>query len=438
VLLKSVIPFFLGLMVTGGILLPLLMSLRSRLAGAKRRSESLEREAANMRRAQARLEEDQQFIFGFLKEFPHYAHELYGGVKERELPTVLLNVVMRSLRPAHGVILVRRGKTEGDARQGARLVVAAVAPEGSKIKVGTEIPTDKGDLAFVAQTQLVMSRQDLVTETTRGKLGKEQSLPGFEADLVAPMVYDQDTLGLIALARPSKTSVDAKAALRLIAWAGGQALHNAATLSQMKVSADMDGLTGVFNKRHMTQTLSDLIYKLACKAYDASATTGRLKAVTLSIFLWDIDNFKNYNDANGHLAGDQLLQELANLVAHTIRKDADIFGRFGGEEFLVIFPNTNTAQAMVAAQKIRSVIETHRFPFGDKQPLGRISVSGGVAEYPYDGLDATGLLHKADEALYAAKRQGRNKVLAVTRPGEATDNAEAGAVAAGQGAPKPA
>jgi diguanylate cyclase (GGDEF)-like protein len=133
------------------------------------------------------------------------------------------------------------------------------------------------------------------------------------------------------------------------------------------------------------------------------------------VFLFDIDNFKNYNDTNGHLAGDKLLQELAGLVNDSVRKD-DIFGRFGGEEFLLILPHTSAGQAALAAEKIRSLLANHPFPFREKQPLGRISVSGGVAEYPHHGLDAAGLLHAADEALYEAKRAGRNKVFAAKAP----------------------
>jgi diguanylate cyclase (GGDEF)-like protein len=127
------------------------------------------------------------------------------------------------------------------------------------------------------------------------------------------------------------------------------------------------------------------------------------------VFLFDIDNFKSYNDSNGHLAGDKLLQELAGLVSDSVRRD-DIFGRFGGEEFLLVLPHTNASQAGAAAEKIRSLLADHPFPFREKQPLGRISVSGGIAEYPHHGLDAAGLLHAADEALYEAKRAGRNKV----------------------------
>jgi diguanylate cyclase (GGDEF)-like protein len=147
------------------------------------------------------------------------------------------------------------------------------------------------------------------------------------------------------------------------------------------------------------------------------------------VFLFDIDNFKNYNDTNGHLAGDKLLQELAGLVNQSVSKD-DIFGRFGGEEFLVVLPQANATQALAAAERIRSLLANHPFPFAEKQPLGCISVSGGVAEYPFHGLDAAGLLHASDEALYKAKRSGRNRVL------RADAVAPAPSVAPG-GAPEP-
>jgi diguanylate cyclase (GGDEF)-like protein len=170
----------------------------------------------------------------------------------------------------------------------------------------------------------------------------------------------------------------------------------------------------VFNKKHMEQTLNELIYRAACAAYDQREGSKGGPAQSLSVYLFDIDNFKNYNDTNGHLAGDKLLQELAALVQNSVRKD-DIFGRFGGEEFLLILPHTNAQQAMAAADKVRLAIANHPFAFAEKQPLKRVSVSGGVAEYPHDGLDAAGLLHKADEALYLAKEQGRNRVLPAAR-----------------------
>jgi hypothetical protein len=111
------------------------------------------------------------------------------------------------------------------------------------------------------------------------------------------------------------------------------------------------------------------------------------------------------------VAGDRLLQSLARLVQENVRKDS-VFGRYGGEEFVVLFPGTRRAQALAAADNVRRAIASHEFAFGFDQPLGFVSVSGGVAECPEDGSDAATLVRAADEALYRAKKEGRNRVLA--------------------------
>ena len=98
----------------------------------------------------------------------------------------------------------------------------------------------------------------------------------------------------------------------------------------------------------------------------------------------------------------------------TVRKD-DIFGRFGGEEFLLILPGADLSQAMAVAYKVRAMIAAYPFAFAERQPLGVLSISGGVAEYREDALDSARLLEAADSALYLAKGQGRNRVLAAER-----------------------
>jgi diguanylate cyclase (GGDEF)-like protein len=272
---------------------------------------------------------------------------------------------------------------------------------------------DSGEIGFVAESQIVVSRKDLQAEETASRIRPGPVLHGLpEPDLIAPLVFDQETLGVILVARPRKSG-DPKAALRLVAQSGAQVLHTAAQVRRMKLTAEMDGLTRVFNKKHMGQTLNERIYRAACAAYDQRGE-GSAPAGTLSIFLFDIDHFKNYNDQNGHLAGDKALQELAAVVQASVRKD-DIFGRFGGEEFLLILPHASAKRALLAAEKIRATISQHPFAFADKQPLKVMSISGGVAEYPYDGLDAPSLLAAADAALYKAKNEGRNRILAAER-----------------------
>jgi diguanylate cyclase (GGDEF)-like protein len=183
----------------------------------------------------------------------------------------------------------------------------------------------------------------------------------------------------------------------------------------MRISAEMDGLTQTFNKRHMEHILDDMIYRTACATYDRRSRGEQGAAPGLSLVLFDIDHFKHYNDTNGHLAGDKALLELAQCIQQGIRKD-DILGRFGGEEFLLILPGATLAEAAAAAEKLRGAIAGHPFPFAELQPLGVMSVSGGVAEYPHHGMDASSLLQAADAALYAAKRSGRNRMHVASLP----------------------
>jgi len=372
------------------------------LAAAWSRAEVVERELADLRRRHGQLQQDQQFLTQFLREFPHLTRELHSGSTGRQIPRTLLNVVMRSLSPRQALVLVRRRPTETDPGRGSRLIVAAASAECG-VSPGTEIAMGQGRLGFAAETQRVMNRADFDAETAVARARfRQDALAGFEPDLVAPMVFEAETLGLIALARPARTAEDAKAALRLVAQTGAQALQSAAAYTRIKHSAEVDGLTRVFNKRQMTKTLAELIY-------EASQGTG-----AVSIFLFDVDNFKNYNDLNGHVAGDGILQLLARLVQENIRKQ-DVFGRFGGEEFLLVLPQTRLPQALAVAEKIRWVVSAHSFPHRERQPLGCVSVSGGVAEFPASAQDSTALLRSADAALYEAKHQGRNRVLPAAR-----------------------
>ena len=349
------------------------------------------------------VEEHKQFLSGFLRDLPSLTKELHSQVSTRRLAEILVHIVRQALKPQEALVLWRRG--EGKSKAGD-LVVAVNHPTESQIEKGAAILIGRGDIGLVAETQIVMSRYDFDRErhfepaTITG-----DPLVDFKPELAAPMVIDGETAGVIALSGlsygPYEAS-DAKAALRVIAQIGALTARNAAVYRRTKFSADVDGLTKVFNKRHLIQTLGDLLQQ------------ARENVSGFTVFLFDIDNFKNYNDVNGHVAGDHLLRELAQLVVKTIRED-DIFGRFGGEEFLLVLPDTEIMEALVVAEKIRNAIEQGNLPFAERQPLGVLSVSGGVAAYPVHGLDTTNLLQAADAALYAAKGQGRNRVLPARR-----------------------
>ena len=213
------------------------------------------------------------------------------------------------------------------------------------------------------------------------------------------MVVDQQLVGVIAVEGLSRRATDMRDAFRLLAQVGAISLHTPARYSEMKATATIDGLTGIFNKRYLTHRLAE------------EATRALDEASSVCVFIFDVDNFKTYNDQNGHVAGDRLLQSLAKLVQDNLRRET-VFGRYGGEEFLILFPGFRREQALAAAENIRAAIAAYPFDHAPSQPLGCVSVSGGVAECPLDGQNAVALVRAADEALYRAKRAGRNRVLA--------------------------
>lgn len=128
-----------------------------------------------------------------------------------------------------------------------------------------------------------------------------------------------------------------------------------------------------------------------------------------TIIFCDVDNFKHYNDTNGHPAGDEVLKTVAQILRDTHRT-SDISSRYGGEEFVVLCPHTSSKDGEILAERIRKNIESHSFPHGDKQPLGKVSISIGVASFPQDGNDFQEVLKSADKAVYYSKEHGRNQV----------------------------
>ena len=123
----------------------------------------------------------------------------------------------------------------------------------------------------------------------------------------------------------------------------------------------------------------------------------------------DVDDFKNFNDQNGHLVGNAALKKLGGVLGKCVR-DVDVVCRYGGEEFAVILPTTLKNGALTAAEKMRARVERARFAGGSKQPLGKVTVSIGVATVPTDATSAEELIARADAALYRAKAFGKNQV----------------------------
>lgn len=166
---------------------------------------------------------------------------------------------------------------------------------------------------------------------------------------------------------------------------------------ELEKLATTDPLTGVWNRRHL--------FALAEREITRVHRYNR----PLSLLIIDIDHFKIINDTYGHAGGDEVLAILAKTVLNCLRK-ADFFGRFGGEEFVAFLPETTLKTAVAAAERIRENLANIVISVDEQQI--RITVSIGVASYQKEDLTIDALLQRADKALYQAKNQGRNQVVA--------------------------
>ncbi|GFO55892.1 hypothetical protein GMSM_28990 [Geomonas sp. Red276] len=171
----------------------------------------------------------------------------------------------------------------------------------------------------------------------------------------------------------------------------------------LKERAVRDGLTGLFNHRYFQESLAQEISR--AKRYQKQC----------SLIFMDVDHFKVYNDTHGHPEGDSLLKTLAGILKSGVRS-SDVAARYGGEEFVLMLPETAKQDAMRIAESMRARVAEEPFPGREKQPLGIVSVSVGVACYPDDGIDPPALLAYADRLLYEVKRSGRNRVLGQPPP----------------------
>jgi two-component system cell cycle response regulator len=158
-----------------------------------------------------------------------------------------------------------------------------------------------------------------------------------------------------------------------------------------------DGLTELFNHRHMHELLHEEFERT------------KRSSEPLAVLMLDLDRFKAVNDTYGHPTGDVILYETARMLSDTAR-EIDMVGRYGGEEFIVILPGTDEEAAAQFAERVRAAVAEHLYR--DEANEVHMSVSGGVASFPSPGVDHPELLIKrADEALYAAKEGGRNRIV---------------------------
>lgn len=177
------------------------------------------------------------------------------------------------------------------------------------------------------------------------------------------------------------------------------AIDKALSFRNIRELSMRDDLTGLYNRRYFFEN------------FEKEMERARRYNRVLSVIILDIDHFKNFNDKNGHLLGDEALRKVAAALEENVRK-ADILARYGGEEFIVLISEQDKEQTVKIAEKLRTAIEGLAISGEENQPGGKLTVTLGVSSYPNDTEYATELIDCADKALYSGKTKGRNIVVA--------------------------
>ncbi len=274
---------------------------------------------------------------------------------------------------------------------------------------------DKGQLRIIAKRGFEPGKNAFYTKGTFFKmivknketlhfshLEKKKEVFPFKPEetktfLGIPVMSENKVTGVFAITSSEPDAIGSfhSYLLRTIADQAGMSITNAQLHNQVEMLAITDGLTGLYNHKHFQERMNDEFQRL------------QRMPQPLSMMLIDIDFFKKINDTYGHPAGDGVLRKLAQMLRKTLR-GIDIIARYGGEEFATVIVGTDLSGAVKMAERLRtSVMNT---PFPVDEGIINITLSIGLATFPQDGGKKEVLISRADQALYYAKENGRNRV----------------------------
>jgi diguanylate cyclase (GGDEF)-like protein len=222
---------------------------------------------------------------------------------------------------------------------------------------------------------------------------------GIRSLVAVPLKVQEKIVGILYLDdfAPRVFATEQLHMLSVLASFASMSIDNARLHREMCQLASTDGLTGLYNHRIFSQMLKEELSRAS------------RYSLPLALVMFDVDDFKRFNDSYGHPVGDQVLVAVAEILRETLRK-CDIPFRYGGEEFIAILPETLAEPAALVAERIRQAIETQsRRHLPDHIGHG-VTVSVGVAAFPRDGESGESLLKMVDDLLYRAKKEGKNKV----------------------------
>ncbi len=274
------------------------------------------------------------------------------------------------------------------------LVLSKAVGLSEDVPSDLRIPVGTGVAGWVAEKQEPVLLHDISRDPRFSHLVPRREL---RSAMCVPLVSKGKTLGVLNVSTKGGTNVfdyDDLDLLVALAAHATVALVNARLFDEIQRASITDGLTNLFNARHFHEQL------------EAEIVRAKRYGYPVSLFMFDIDHFKQYNDTFGHLEGDRVLRDIGTFVLEEVRR-SDVPARYGGEEFMIMLPHTFKPDAIRIANRVRERLK-QRVAGPEAAPDTPPSISGGVATFPDDAQDAEGLLRAADLALYRAKASGRD------------------------------
>lgn len=260
---------------------------------------------------------------------------------------------------------------------------------------------DVDGLTLVSRYRAHPATRDIPIIVLSSKEDAAVKSEAFAADVSDYLVKLPDKIELIARIRHhSKSYLNRRqrdAAYRALSDSQDKLIRMNEVLQRL---SHVDGLTGLSNRRYLDDFM------------ETEWRRSTRELTEFSVLMIDVDSFKKFNDGNGHLAGDEVLKQVAHAIRNCLHRPADLAARFGGEEFVVVLPGTAHVGAQVMADRICQSVSALNIAHASLGPDARVTVSiGGGATLPVRGGEPTDLLAIADEALYAAKAAGKNRAI---------------------------
>jgi diguanylate cyclase (GGDEF)-like protein len=313
------------------------------------------------------------------------AKAISSSLEMESVLETLVQVTCRAFGYEYGAILLVEERT-------GELVVEATHGYAPATR-GYRVPSGRGITGWVRQTGKAEFVRDVRDDPRY--IGVN---PQAVAEIAVPLISEGRVIGVFNVESTRQAALGERDLNILTALAGYAtiAIQNARLFAQTEQLATTDGLTGLFNHRHLHQAMERMLER--CRREDRP----------LALIMLEIDNFKRYNDTYGHQRGDEVLRIVADLLRKGSRA-TDVVARYGGDEFMIVLPDTAKETAGDVGERLRRAIQAYPFHLGENI-VTNVTLSVGVAATPDDGETVDALVDAVDRAQYSAKRSGGNKV----------------------------